>query len=121
MQAISIALNQVFEAGSWFVRAHELRLWVVRVSGDLRKTALQVVTGIEFLPDNRSAWVAVPDSHTTADPGWQVRANRLIAHWSDRRKAFLEKEGIEMPEAKVGERPLSDGSRVANSSPIAAM
>jgi tetratricopeptide (TPR) repeat protein len=110
MQAISTALNQVFEAGSWFVRAHEVRLWVVRVSASLQKTALQVVTGLEFLQDNRSAWVVLPDAHATADPGWQVRANRLIAHWSDRRKAFLEKEQIEMPEARI------DGIRGANRS-----
>lgn len=111
MQAISSALNQVFEAGSWFVRAHEIMLWVVRASSDIRKPALQVVTGLEFLQDNRSAWVALPDAYTTADHGWQVRANRLIAHWADRRKAFLEREEIEMPEAKIGKAHFPDTSR----------
>jgi tetratricopeptide (TPR) repeat protein len=121
MQAISTALNHVLEAGSWFVRAHEVRLWIVRVSSDLRKTALQVVTGLEFLQDNRSAWVVIPDAYTTPDPGWQVRANRLIAHWSDRRKAFLEKEGIEMPEAKVDQTRVPDPSWFRKSLPISPM
>jgi len=120
MQAISTALNQVFEAGSWFVRAHEFKLWVVRLSSGIRKTALQVITGLEFLQENRSAWVVVPDAHTTQDPGWQVRANRLIAHWSDRRKAFLEKERIEMPEAKV-DAPVADRSRFRQLLPISPM
>ena len=121
MQAISTALNQVLEAGSWFVRAHEVRLWVVRVSSDLRKTAVQVVTGLEFLQHNRSAWVVIPDAYTTADPGWQVRANRLMSHWSDRRKAFFENEGIEMPEAKLDQTRVPDRSWFHKSLPVSPM
>jgi hypothetical protein len=121
MQALSTAVNQLFESGAWFVRAREIKLWVVRVSGDIRKTALQVVTGLEFLQDNRSAWVVLPDAHTTADPAWQVRANRLIAHWSDRRKAFLEREGIEMPEASLDPMVVAKGSRFRSPLPMSPM
>lgn len=102
MQAISSALNQLLETGSWFVRAGEIKLWVARVNADIRKTALQILAGLEFHNDNRSAWVILEDAYTKADPGWQVRANRLLAHWEDRRKAFREKEGIEMPKAQLG-------------------
>lgn len=99
MQAVSTALNQVLEAGSWFTRARELAVLVVRTSGDLRKPALQILAGLEFHHDNRSAWMVLEDAHTKGDTGWRVRANRLFAHWEDRRKVFRERESIEMPVA----------------------
>lgn len=121
MQAISSALSQVYQDGAWFVRAREIRLWVVRVSSDIRKATLQVVNGLEFLPDNRSAWVVLPDAHNTKDPGWQVRANRLIAHWAERRKAFLENEAIEMPEAQIKQLGGMDRPRFRQSWPVSPM
>lgn len=121
MQAISTALNRVFADGVWFLRAREIRLWVVRTTADLRKPALQVVTGMDYMHGNKSAWVTLPDGHTTIDPGWHVRANRLIDHWSDLRKAFLEKEAIEMPEARLGEKRASDPGEAVQSSPAAPM
>lgn len=99
MQAISNALNRLLEDGNWFVRAHEVRVLVVRTSADLRKSALKMIAGQEFHHDNRSAYVVFEDAHTRADSCWQVRAHRLLAHWEERRTAFLKKEGIEMPEA----------------------
>lgn len=99
MQAISDALNRLLEDGAWFVRAHEVQLLVVRLGGELRKTALQILAGLEFLPDNRSAFLVLEDAHAAADDGWLVRAERVRANWEDRRKAFLEREGLEVPPA----------------------
>ncbi|TKC93340.1 hypothetical protein [Polyangium fumosum] len=99
MQAISSALNRLLEDGSWFVRAKEVNLFVVKASADLRKPALKILGGLEFHHDNRSAWVLFEEAYTRADSGWQVRAHRLLAHWEDRRAAFLKNEGIEMPSA----------------------
>ncbi|WP_224364526.1 hypothetical protein [Hyalangium versicolor] len=99
MQAISDALNRLLEDGAWFVRAHEFQLLVVRVGGELRKTALQILSGLEFLPDNKSAFLVLEDAHSAADDGWLVRAERVRANWEDRRKAFLEREGLEVPSA----------------------
>ncbi|WP_437764914.1 hypothetical protein WMF27_32765 [Sorangium sp. So ce281] len=113
MQAISAALNRLLVEGSWFVRAKEVELLVVRTSADLRKPALRIVAGLEFHHDNRSAWVVLEDAYTLADPGWQVRAHRLLAHWEDRRAAFMQKEGIEMPAAAA---PAS----AVSASPLAA-
>lgn len=109
MQAISNAMNSLFEDGSWFVRAKELRLLVVRTSGDLRKPALAVLAGQEFHHDNRSAWVVLEDAYGRMESGWQVRAQRLLAHWEHRRAAFLKNEGINMPEAQVSPPAASVG------------
>src|SRR5215510_12832513 len=103
MQAISTALNGLMEQGSWFVRVTDARLLIVRASSNVRKAALQLLAGLEFHADNRSAWAVLEDSHSANDPGWQVRANRLLAHWDDRRKAFLDQEGLQMPAAEMME------------------
>jgi tetratricopeptide (TPR) repeat protein len=103
MQAISTALNGLMEQGSWFARAKDARLMVVRASSNIRKAALRLLAGLEFHADNRSAWVVLADPYAPNDPGWQVRANRLLAHWEDRRKAFLEQEGLQMPTAAMPE------------------
>jgi tetratricopeptide (TPR) repeat protein len=111
MQAISDAMGRLFEDGSWFVRARELSLLVVRASQDLRKTTLQMLAGLEFHHDNRSAWVILEDAHTHADASWQVRANRLLANWEARREAFRKNEGIEMPAAQPAPRRSSSAQR----------
>src|SRR5262245_56860361 len=101
MQAFSDALNRLLASGSWFARATEIRLWVVRVDSDLRKTALQIIAGLEFHSDNLSAWTVLPDSYSAQDPGWRIRGNRLLAHWQERRSAFREREHIELSEARL--------------------
>jgi hypothetical protein len=121
MQAISNALNSLFEEGSWFARAKELRLLTIRLSGDLRKTALQMLAGLEFHHDNRSFWVVLEDAHTAADPGWRFRANRLLSHWEDRRRAFRKMEGLEIPEARLNASDPGTQSSSEASRPVAPM
>lgn len=123
MQALSDALNRLLADGAWFTRAREIELLAVRVGGELRKTALQILAGLEFLPDNRSPWIVLEDAHSRADDGWTVRARRVLAHWEDRRRAFREREGIEVPAASLpGARSASSvGSfRDATAAVIAA-
>ena len=79
MQSVSDQLNRLIEEGAWFARAHEVRLLVARLSGDLRKTALQLLLGLECHADNFSPWVLLEDGHTPADDGWQASASRLAA------------------------------------------
>jgi hypothetical protein len=110
MQAISNALNNLLESGSWFVRASEVKLWVIRANSSLRKTAEQMLVGLEFHNDNYSAWVLLPDAHTLSDQGWRHRANRLLGHWEERRKAFRERENLLMPEALPARDILSAGT-----------
>jgi hypothetical protein len=55
---------------------------------------------LEFHADNLSPWVLLDDAHTAQDDGWDIRANRLLAHWSRRREAFAE-QGIAVPEVVV--------------------
>ena len=119
MQAISTALNRLMEQGSWFVRARDARLMVVRASSNVRKAALRLLAGLDFNADNRSAWVVLEDGHTANDPGWQVRANRLLVHWEDRRTAFLEREGLEMPASEIAE--LTAASPHAKRPPAAVL
>lgn len=121
MQALSTALNRLFEDGAWFTRAKEVRLFVVRTSEEIRKTTLQIVAGLEFLPDNRSPWVLMPDAHTAMNSGWQMRANRLIGHWEERRKAFLLNERIEMPATQLSSVVAEDRSWFRKSSPLTPM
>lgn len=109
MQAISSALNALLEDGSWFTRARDHALWVVRVRGDLRKTALQIVMGLEFHADNRAPWVLCEEAHGAGDDGWAIRGNVLLANWSARRDAFREREGIEMPPVALGGRAPASG------------
>ncbi len=69
MESISSPLNRLHEDGSWFARAHEVRLLVVRCSGDLRKPVLGLVPMFEFHADNRSPWMMSLDGHTGARVG----------------------------------------------------
>ena len=94
MQSISEPLNLLHEDGSWFARAHELELWLLRCDANLRKPALTLVPKFEFHHDNRSAWPVLLDGHTRADDGWQLRANNLAVDWGRRVEAFA-KEGVE--------------------------
>lgn len=96
MQSISTPLNAMHEDGAWFARAHELRLWLVRCDGNLRKPIVTLVPKLEFHADNFSAWPLLVDAHVAggADPGgWQVRANVLAADWARRVEAFA-KDGV---------------------------
>lgn len=93
MQSVSDPLNLLHEDGSWFARAHELRLWVVRCDASLRNPVLTLVPKLEFHADNRSAWPLLLDAHTKADDGWQLRANVLAADWARRVEAFA-KDGV---------------------------
>jgi hypothetical protein len=104
MQSLSDPLNRFHEDTAWFARAHEVRLLVVRTSGDLRKTVLKLLPMLEFHADNFSPWVVLPDAYTAKDDGWQVRANRLVSDW-DRRREVFSKEGIELPQAQVAPVP----------------
>ena len=82
MQSISTPLNAMHEDGAWFARAHELRLWLVRCDGNLRKPIVTLVPKLEFHADNFSAWPLLVDAHVAGGPdpgGWQVRANVLAA------------------------------------------
>lgn len=94
MQSVSDPLNLLHEDGSWFARAHELRLWLVRHDQNLRGPVLTLLPKLEFHADNVSAWPVLPDAHTKVDRGWQLRANRIVEDWQRRVDAFT-KEGIE--------------------------
>lgn len=94
MQSISTPLNALHEDGSWFARAHELRLWLIRCDANLRKSIVALVPKLEFHADNFSAWPLLLDAHTTNDDGWQVRANVLAADWARRVEAFAS-EGVQ--------------------------
>ncbi len=95
MQSISSALNLLHEDGSWFARAHELRLWLLRCDANTRKPALTLVPKFEFHHDNASAWPVLVDAYTRADDGWQLRANNLAADWERRREAFAAAEIVQ--------------------------
>jgi tetratricopeptide (TPR) repeat protein len=90
VQSFSTPLNSLHDDGSWFARAHELRLWVVRCDANLRKTALKLVPQLEFHADNHCAWPVLAHAHMASDDGWQVRANVLVADWARRVTAFAE-------------------------------
>jgi tetratricopeptide (TPR) repeat protein len=93
VQSLSDPLNLLHQDGSWFARAHELRLWLVRHDENLRAPVLTLLPKLEFHADNFSAWPVLPDPHTKADRGWQPRANRLAEDWQRRVEAFAE-QGI---------------------------
>ena len=108
MQSVSKPLAALHEEASWFARAHEIRLLVVRVSGDLRSTVLRILPMLEFHADNFSPWVPLEDGWATETPGWRIRANRLVQDWERRREAFA-KEGTSLPPAEVeAVEPVSD-------------
>lgn len=104
MQSFSEPLNRLHQDAGWFARAQEIRLLVVRTSGDLRKTVVELLPKFEFHADNFSPWVMLPEAYTSEDNGWQVRANRLVTDWERRREAFF-KEGIELPKVQVASLP----------------
>lgn len=104
MQSISDPLNLLHEDGSWFARAHELRLWVVSCDASLRNPILALVPKLEFHADNQSAWPVVLDAHTKADDGWQLRANVLAADWARRVEAFAE-AGVAQGPVKAAQGP----------------
>lgn len=104
MQSISDPLNLLHEDGSWFARAHELRLWVVSCDASLRNPVLALVPKLEFHADNASAWPVLLDAHTRADEGWQLRANALAADWARRVEAFAE-AGVQQGAVKATQGP----------------
>lgn len=101
MQSFSDPLNLLHDDGSWFARAHELRLWVVRHDENLRGPVLTLLPKLEFHADNVSAWPLLPDPHTKADRGWQPRANRLAEDWQRRVEAFAQAGVAQGPVAAV--------------------
>ena len=103
MQSYSDPLNNLHEDGSWFARAHELRLWLLRCDADLRKPALTLVPKFEFHHDNRSPWPVLVDAYMTGDDGWQLRANVLARDWAERVVAFAGEGIVQGPvEASAG-------------------
>ena len=110
MQSMSTPLNSLHEDGSWFARALELRLWLVRCDANLRKPALTLVPKLEFHADNHSAWPVLVDAHTLGDDGWQVRTHVLVADWQRRVEAFA-KVGVE--QGVVGQGSLGPVTAVA--------
>ncbi len=96
MQSISEAINRFHEDASWFTRARELKLLVLRTSGDLRPTLLKLLPGLEFHFDNRSPWIVLEDPRTDTEDGWQARTNRLAEAWEKRRQRLAE-DGIPAP------------------------
>jgi tetratricopeptide (TPR) repeat protein len=104
VQSISDPLNLLHEDGSWFARAHELRLWVIGCDATLRNPVLALVPKLEFHADNKSAWPVLLDAHTKADDGWQLRANVLAADWARRVEAFAE-AGVAQGAVKAAQGP----------------
>lgn len=106
MESFAKPLRRLEDDAAWFARATELRLLHVTCSSDLRATALKVLGGvIEFHPDNRSPVIVLEDAWTTAEPGWGVRAQRMVEHWEGRVRVLAE-EGIELGSLS-GQRPAS--------------
>ncbi|CAN94248.1 hypothetical protein sce4085 [Sorangium cellulosum So ce56] len=114
MQSISDALNVLHDDAAWFARAREVRLLVVRTSGDLRGAVLDLLPGFEFHADNRSPWIVLDDARTGEDAGWIARSNRLAAAWERRREAYA-RDGIEVgpvplpASASLGQSPAAAG------------
>jgi hypothetical protein len=106
VQSVSDPLNRLHEDGSWFARAHELRLWVVSCDASLRNPVIALVPKLEFHADNRSAWPLLLDAHTKADDGWQLRANALAADWARRVEAFA-KAGTEQGAVAATQGPTA--------------
>jgi len=96
MESIAEPLRRLEDAAKWFARATELSLLHVTCSADLRGAVLKTLAGnIEFHPDNRSPVIVLEDAWTTRDPGWRVRAQRMVEHWEGRVRVLAE-EGIEV-------------------------
>jgi hypothetical protein len=110
MKHLSDALNALNEDCAWFARARELRLLVVRTSGDIRKTAIRLLPGYECHADNRSPWILLEDPYQADHASWDSRAARLLADWQRRREAF-EREHQQLPAAVV--RPALEVSALA--------
>ncbi|MCH9681443.1 MAG: hypothetical protein K0V04_08420 [Deltaproteobacteria bacterium] len=121
MQSISDPLTLLHEDGSWFSRAHEVRLWVVRHDENLRSSVLTLLPKLEFHADNRCAWPLLPDAHTKADPGWQIRANRLADDWSARVEAFAKEEVEQSPVVAASEPSGLDAFRTTAAAILEAM
>lgn len=106
MESIAKPLRRLEDDAKWFARATELSLLHVTCSADLRGAALKTLAAnIEFHPDNRSPVVLLEDAWTTRDPGWRVRAQRMVEHWEGRVRVLAE-EGIEL-RSLSGQRPAS--------------
>ena len=114
MQAISEAISRLHEEVAWFTRAHEIRLLVIRTSGDLRKTVLKLLPKYEYHADNFSPWVLLEDAFTDNDDGWQTRANRLVGDWEMRREAFAE-ENIALPKVDVATISIPESQAASHS------
>lgn len=103
MQSLSDPLNRLYDDGSWFARAHEIRLWAIRCDENLRKPVLALLPKFQCHHDNDRAWPVLFDAHTSRDDGWQLRANNLAADWGRRVEAFAADGVVMTPvEARMG-------------------
>jgi hypothetical protein len=116
MKHLSDALNQLHDDCAWFARAHETRLLVVRVSGDIRKTVIKLLPRYEFHADNRSPWPLLEEPYEPPAALWESRAARLLQDWQRRREAFA-RDGLSA--AKAVQRIDLDTSRATSNGGLA--
>lgn len=105
MESLAKPLRRLEDDAKWFVRATELRLLHVTVSGDLRAAALELLAGMEFIPRNRSPFVVLEDAWTLRDAGWARRSQRMVEAWEGRVRVTAE-SGLELGSLS-GQRPAS--------------
>jgi hypothetical protein len=96
------SLEAVAAIGSSFAATLEVKALTLHLSGVPREQALAILAELEVEPGNRSIWVVLEEAHTHADTGWERRADRVLAHWDQRRAD----SGVELPEAMLPQPSL---------------
>jgi len=103
MESLARPLRALHEDASWFARATEIKLLHVQCDASMRSSALKVLGSMEGHASNRSPYVLLEDAWKTAAPGWKMRAERLAAHWEERRRLTTEVELGKLTEQAAGD------------------
>ena len=105
MESIAAPLRRLQEEGSWFARAHELRLLHVRTDASMRGAVIEQVMALEHHADNRALFYRFDDPFAGADRGWPARVQRL-ADQHDEKIASVAPAGIVVqPLGRAGASP----------------
>ncbi|PRQ02444.1 hypothetical protein ENSA5_22620 [Enhygromyxa salina] len=108
MDALTEPIEQVVEAGEWFVHTPELRLLYIATSNMLRNTVLEHLTASELLDDNTEPYFVLEAPTEPGDAGWTLRSDELRADW----EGLVESAPASVPLTPLwpelaGERPLA--------------
>src|SRR5262245_23650049 len=84
MEAYAEPIRALSDRGRFFVRSREIRVFYAVVAPELREPAAELFHKLEFHSDNTSPFLRFDTPHTSAAPGWALRAQHAREQHAER-------------------------------------